>query len=51
VGEVRAADWLLIASPICIDALPAPVTKALEAIVADRADVAGRAPLTVAVRH
>ena len=31
--------------------LPAPVTKALEAIAADRADVAGRALLTGAKRH
>ena len=49
VEEVRTADLLLIASPIYIDALPAPVTKTLEAIAADRADLAGCSPLTVAM--
>lgn len=49
VQELRACDLLLVASPVYIDALPALVTKAFEAIADDRADAATRSPLTVAM--
>jgi len=49
VDEVRAHDLLLITSPVYIDALPALVTKTLEAIASDRSEVEARTPLTVAV--
>ncbi len=49
VEEVRACDLLLVASPVYIDALPALVTKAFEAIADDRADAAMQSPLTVAM--
>jgi multimeric flavodoxin WrbA len=49
VQEVRTCDLLLVASPVYIDALPALVTKAFEAIATDRADAAMQSPLSVAM--
>lgn len=46
---VRAHDLLVVASPVYIDALPALVTRALEAVVADRATADDPPPLTVAM--
>jgi len=47
VAEVRRHELLVIASPIRIDALPALVTRTLEAILADRECVDEAPPLTV----
>jgi hypothetical protein len=46
VAAARAVDLLVIATPVYIDALPWLVTRALEAIAADRRD-ASAPPLTV----
>ena len=48
-AELRTHELLVIASPIYIDALPALVTKTLEAIAADRAGIREPPPLTVAL--
>ena len=45
--ELRQCDLLIIASPIYIDALPALVTRAMEAVVSDRAAQEIPAPLSV----
>ena len=49
VRAVRSHDLLLVASPIYIDALPALVTHALEAISADRESDPAPPPLSVAL--
>jgi NAD(P)H-dependent FMN reductase len=49
VADVRRHDLLVIASPIYIDALPALVTRTLEAIADDRIGDADAPPLTVAM--
>ncbi|MDZ7632007.1 MAG: hypothetical protein U5K74_11855 [Gemmatimonadaceae bacterium] len=49
VTEVRQHDLLVIAAPIYIDALPALVTRALEALAEDRATDPDAPPLTVAM--
>jgi hypothetical protein len=49
VAEVRTHQLLIVASPIYIDALPALVTKALEAIATDRTTSGELPELTVAM--
>ena len=49
VAAVRAHSLVIISSPVYIDALPALVTRALEAIAADRAQDLVRTPLTIAM--
>ncbi len=48
VAEVRAHDLLVLASPVYFDAYPSLVTRAMEAIAADRGARAEPPPLTVA---
>ncbi|MCC7055283.1 MAG: flavodoxin family protein [Gemmatimonadaceae bacterium] len=48
-SAVRAHDLLIVAAPVYIDALPALVTRALEAILSDRQGDAEPPPLTVAM--
>lgn len=49
VRDLRTHQLLIIASPVYIDALPALVTRTLEAIVADRATLDNPPPLTIAM--
>jgi multimeric flavodoxin WrbA len=49
VHELRTYDLLVIASPVYIDALPALVTRTLEAVAADRASDDEPPPLTIAM--
>lgn len=47
-ADVRAHDLLVISAPLYIDSLPSLVTRALEAVAADRRALAEPPPLTVA---
>jgi len=49
VADARTHDLLVIATPLYIDSLPSLVTRALEAIAADRRSLASPPPLTVAL--
>ena len=48
-ADARTHDLLVIATPLYIDSLPSLVTRALEAISADRQSLASPPPLTVAL--
>jgi multimeric flavodoxin WrbA len=48
-ADARTHDLLVIATPLYIDSLPSLVTRALEAIAADRLSLASPPPLTVAL--